>query len=62
MEGVLIAGRLSNAQGQERLLLWLDALDVESARQRLPEARWTMHGWYGSPTIAQLREAGVSGE
>lgn len=52
--GVLIAGRLANARGDDRLLLWLDASDMADARALLPEADWTMHGWYGSPTIARL--------
>lgn len=53
-QGVLISGRLSNAKGQDRLLLWLDATNMTDARALLPEGDWTLHGWYGSPTIAQL--------
>lgn len=60
IEGVLISGRLTNAKGGDRLLLWLDATSAEAGRAMLPEREWTMHGWYGSPTIAQLE--GTRGE
>lgn len=53
-QGVLIAGRLSNARAEDWLLLWLDATRLADARALLPEGDWTLHGWYGSPTISQL--------
>lgn len=52
--GVLIAGTLANARGQRRVFLWLDAPNPQLAARTLPEADWTFHGWYGSPTVAQL--------
>ena len=54
VEGVLVSGRLTNARGGDRLLLWLDAENADAGRQFLPEAEWTMHGWYVSPTLAEL--------
>lgn len=59
VEGVLISGRLTNGRGGDRLLLWLDATSVEVGRAMLPEHAWTMHGWYGSPTVAQLDDSVV---
>ena len=53
-EGVLIHARLRGADGSDRLLLWLDATNAQLARRLLPEGAWTLHGWYGSPTIAEL--------
>ncbi len=53
-EGVLIAACLRDEGDGKRLLLWLDAPNPQIARGMLPEADWTMHGWYGSPTIAEL--------
>jgi uncharacterized protein YciI len=53
-DGVLVAGRLTNHDGVDRLLLWLDAPNAQLARPMLPEADWTLHGWYGSPTVAEL--------
>jgi uncharacterized protein YciI len=52
--GVLIAGTLTNSRGQERVFLWLDAPNPQLAAGTLPEADWTYHGWYGSPTVARL--------
>lgn len=52
--GVLITARLTNEQGVDNVLLWLDAPNPQLARELLPDAQWTMHGWYGSPTVAQL--------
>lgn len=53
-EGVLITARLTNDKGVNRVFLWLDAPDAQLARDLLPDAEWTMHGWYGSPTVAEL--------
>lgn len=55
--GVLIAGRLQGAgnEGGDRVLVWLNAEDVEAAKGLLPEAeRWTLHGWYGSRMVAEM--------
>lgn len=53
-EGVLITARLTNDKGVNRVFLWLDAPDAQLARDLLPDAEWTLHGWYGSPTVAEL--------
>ena len=53
-EGVLIAGRLTNGQDVDSVFLWLDAPNAQLARQMLPDANWTLHGWYGSPTVTEL--------
>ena len=58
IDGVLISGRLTNAGGDDRLLLWLDATSAEHAGKMLTPGDWTMHGWYGSPTVAQLPHVG----
>ncbi|NRA56505.1 MAG: hypothetical protein HRU13_00045, partial [Phycisphaerales bacterium] len=52
--GVLVCARLLGADGSDRLLLWLDAANPRAAAALLPDGRWTYHGWYGSPTIAEL--------
>ncbi len=52
--GVLVCARLLGADGSDRLLLWLDAASPRAAAALLPDGRWTYHGWYGSPTIAEL--------
>lgn len=54
IDGVLIHGRLSGAESPDRLLLWLDAPNPKAAFGLLPEGEWTFHGWYGSPTVAEL--------
>ncbi|GIW74555.1 MAG: hypothetical protein KatS3mg103_1077 [Phycisphaerales bacterium] len=56
--GVLLAGRLTNGAGGDLLLVWLDATDPDRGRAMLPEGPWTMHGWYGSETIALLPPPG----
>ncbi len=53
-EGVLIAGTLTNPRGQQRVFAWLDAPNAPLAAGLLPEADWTFHGWYGSPTLELL--------
>jgi|GEM_PF-1423621 len=53
-DGVLIRGRLTNEQGVDQVFLWLDAPNAQLARDLLPDAEWTMHGWFGSPTVAEL--------
>ncbi|MEQ8943280.1 MAG: YciI family protein [Phycisphaerales bacterium] len=53
-EGILIAGTLTNPRGQERVFAWVDAPNAVLASALLPEADWTMHGWYGSPTLEEL--------
>lgn len=56
-DGVLLAGRLTSERGDDRLLLWLDAPNAQLGRALLPapaQGDWTMHGWYGSPTIGEL--------
>lgn len=53
-EGVLITARLTNDKGVNRVFLWLDAPNAQLAQELLPQAEWTMHGWYGSPTVAEL--------
>jgi uncharacterized protein YciI len=56
-EGVLIAGRLhgSDADGGDEILLWLDAEVEPQAEEILPEGAWTLHGWYGSKMVAELK-------
>lgn len=54
-EGVLIAGTLANTRGQERVFVWLDATNEQLAATLLPDdIWWTLHGWYGSPTLERL--------
>jgi uncharacterized protein YciI len=56
--GVLLSGRLhGTAEGQaDELIVWLDAQDAEAARKLLPDAAgWTLHGWYGSRMVEQMR-------
>ncbi len=53
-EGVLIRATLSGVDGSQRILVWLDATSPQLAAQMLPEGDWTYHGWYGSPTVAEL--------
>ncbi len=53
-EGVLIAGTLTNPRGQERVFAWIDAPNPVLAAGLLPEAEWTMHPWFGSPTLEEL--------
>lgn len=57
-EGVLIAARLhgSGPEGADHILLWLDAENEEAARKPLPEGEWTLHGWFGSKSVAELAD------
>jgi len=56
--GVLIAARLhgSGPEGADQILLWLDAENEEAARKLLPEGEWTLHGWFGSKSLAELAD------
>lgn len=59
-EGVLIAGELhgSGPDGADEILLWLDAEDEDAATELLPaEGEWTLHGWFGSKSVAALDKA-----
>lgn len=58
-EGVLIAARLhgSGENESDQILLWLDAENEEAARKLLPEGEWTMHGWFGSKSVAAVGDA-----
>ncbi len=53
-EGVLVTGRLTNDDGVDNVFVWLDAPNAQLALPMLPQADWTLHGWYGSPTVAEL--------
>ncbi len=57
-DGVLIAARLhgSGPDGADQILLWLDAENEEAARKLLPEGEWTLHGWFGSKSVAELEQ------
>ncbi|UYV11829.1 MAG: YciI family protein [Phycisphaera sp.] len=59
-DGVLITAKLIKDKRDQRVFLWLDAPNAQLARDLLPDAEWTMHGWYGSPTVAEL--PGLQGE
>lgn len=55
-DGMLIAGRLhgAGADGGDLVLVWVDAEKADGVAERLPEGRWTLHGWYGSGTVAGM--------
>lgn len=53
-EGVLITAKLIKDKRDHRVFLWLDAPNAQLARDLLPQAEWTLHGWYGSPTLVEL--------
>ena len=55
-DGVLIAGRLHGAgtDGGDLVLVWVDAEKADGVAERLPQDGWTLHGWYGSGTVARL--------
>ncbi len=57
-EGVLIAARLhgSGEDESDEILLWLDAENEEAAKKVTGslEGDWTLHGWYGSKSVAEL--------
>ncbi|HED54040.1 MAG TPA: hypothetical protein ENJ00_07545 [Phycisphaerales bacterium] len=57
MTGVFIAGRMisDNPDQPDRLILWLDAEDAESAGELLPDPdRWELHLWYGTKMVERM--------
>jgi uncharacterized protein YciI len=57
-DAAIIVATLRGAgpDGGDLLIAWLDATDADAARELLPEPEtWSMHGWYGSPVVAQIR-------
>ena len=63
--GVPVSGRLHGAgepdegtgERGDLLLVWLDAEDTNAAAALLGQTDgWTLHGWYGSKVVQELRE------
>ena len=56
--GVLIAARLrgSGEDESDEILLWLDAENEDAAKEITGGlgGEWTLHGWYGSKSVAEL--------
>ncbi|GAB5496351.1 MAG: hypothetical protein Phyf2KO_14310 [Phycisphaerales bacterium] len=59
-ESVLIAGKLhgSGDDGADQILLWLDAENGEAAGEIVEQlgGDWTLHGWFGSKSVAQFKQ------
>ncbi len=57
-DNVFIAGKLhgSGEDGADQILIWLDAENVEGANEITAQfgGDWTLHGWFGSKSIALL--------
>ncbi|MFI4892845.1 MAG: YciI family protein [Phycisphaerales bacterium JB058] len=59
-EGVLIAARLhgSGEDESDEILLWLDAENEDAAKEITGgiDGEWTLHGWFGSKSVAAFGE------
>jgi uncharacterized protein YciI len=51
--------RIDDDTDAPRQLLWIDAVNVDEAKEKFRAAdldQWSFYGWYGSPCVAQLSQ------